>query len=94
MWFMTGKVDDEPLRILDDAAKTKSGFSAAFLLPDTRDVLEEREALAQAQVHSSNLQLIEADVRKHEKALTDVFSWLQSSSTEHQSKLLARTWGA
>ena len=65
MWFMTGKVDDEPLRTLDDAEKTKSGFSAAFLLPDTRDVLEEREALAQAQVDGSNLQLIEADVRKH-----------------------------
>ena len=72
MWFMTGKVDDEPLRTLDDAEKTKSGFSAAFLLPDTRDVLEEREALAQAQVDGSNLQLIEADVRKHDKALIDV----------------------
>ena len=72
MWFMTGKVEDEPLRTLDNAAKTKSGFSADFLLPDTRDVLEERETLSQAHQDGSNIQLIEEDIRKHDKALTDV----------------------
>jgi hypothetical protein len=72
MWFLTGKVDDEPLRTLDDAAKTKSGFGAAFLLPDDRSTLEQRESLSQAHQESSDLQLLEADVRKHDKALTDV----------------------
>ena len=72
MWFMTGKVDDEPLRTLHDAAKTKSGFSAAFLLPDDRNTLEQRESFARAHAESSDLQLLEADVRKHDKALTDV----------------------
>ena len=72
MWFMTGKVDDEPLRSLDDAAKSKSGFSAAYLLPDDRTTLEQRDALAQAHDESSDLQLLEADVRKHNKAMTDV----------------------
>ena len=69
---MTGKVDNEPLQTLDDAAKTKSSFSISFFLPDTRDVLEERETLSQAHQDGSNIQLIKEDVQKHDKALTDV----------------------
>ena len=72
MWLITGKMEDKPLRTLDDAARTKSGFSAALLLPDTQDILEEHETLTQAHQDGSNIQLIEEDVRKHDKALTYV----------------------
>ena len=84
MWLLTGHMEDEPLRILDDAAKTKSGFSVAFLLPDNKDVLEERESLDQAHQKGSNLQLIEEDVRKHDKAQADV---LVASTIFHRTSI-------
>ena len=74
MWLLTGRMEDEPLRTLDDTAKMKSGFSAAFLLPDNKDVLEDRESLGQAHQKGSNLQLIEEDVQKHNKAQTEVLA--------------------
>ena len=54
------------------AASAKRGFSIAFLLPDTQDVLDAWQVLAQAYNDGANLQLLEEDIQKHDKAGTNV----------------------
>ena len=81
MWLLTGRFEDEFLRNLEDTAKENGGFSTAFFLLNAQDVLEERQVLAQPHRDGANLQLIEEDIQKHDKAATNV---LCASSIYHR----------
>ena len=72
MWLLTGRFEDKLMNNLELAASAKQGFSTAFLLPDTQDVLDAPQVLAQSHNDGANLQLLETDIQKHDKAGTDV----------------------
>ena len=74
MWLLTGRFEDELLRNLEDTAKENGGFSTAFFLLNAQDVPEERQVLAQSRRDGANLQLIEEDIQRHDKAATSILS--------------------
>ena len=84
MWILHGKFEDEPTTDLAKAAHNKRGFSAAFLLPDTRDVLESRNEMQVAHNDRINQQFLEEDIQKHSKADSRV---LCPSSIHHRTSV-------
>ena len=72
MWILHGKFEDELITDLGKAALLKRGFSTAFLLSDTWDVLDAHNAMEMAHNERINQTHLKDDTQKHNKANNQV----------------------
>ena len=72
MWFLEMKLSAKPIADLSEASNTQGGFCTALFLPDTRDILEQREVMGEEHDAQENLGLLELDAQKLGRANTRV----------------------
>ena len=64
MWFLEMKLSAKPIANLSEASNTQGGFCTALFLPDTRDILEQREVMGEEHDAQENLAYLELDAQK------------------------------
>ena len=72
MWLILMKMSVKPITDLEEAKNTQGGFCTALFLPDTRDILEQREVMGDKHDAQENLGYLEMDTHKLAKANTKV----------------------
>ena len=72
MWLIQMKMAVKPIVDLAEAANTRGGFFTVLFLPDTRDILEQREVMGEEHDAQENLGFLELDTQKLGRAITKV----------------------
>ena len=72
MWIATMKLAAKPIVDLSEASNTTGGLCSALFLPDTKDILEQREVMGEEHDAQENLAYLELDTQKLGRANTKV----------------------
>ena len=72
MWLVQMKLSAKPIVDLSEASNTQGGLCSALFLPDTRDILEQREVMGEEHDAQENLAYLELDAQKLGRANTKV----------------------
>ena len=72
MWLVQMKLSAKPIVDLSGASNTQGGFCSALFLPDTKDILEQREVMGEEHDAQENLAYLELDAQKRGRANTKV----------------------
>ena len=72
MWLAQMKLSAKPIADLSEASNTQGGLCSALFLPDTRDILEQREVMSKEHDAQENLVYLELDAWKLGRANTRV----------------------
>ena len=72
MWLLEMKLYAKPIADLSEASNAQGGFCTALFLPDTRDILEQREVMGEEHDAQENLAYLELDAQKLGRANTKV----------------------
>ena len=72
LWLANMKLSAKPIVDLSEASNTQGGLCSASFLPDTRDILEQREVMGEEHDAQENLAYLEMDAQKLGRANTKV----------------------
>ena len=72
MWLLEMKLYAKPIADLSEASNAQGGFCTALFLPNTQDILEEREVMVEEHDAQENLAYLELDAQKLGRANTKV----------------------
>jgi hypothetical protein len=72
VWLAQMKLSIKPITDLSEAANTQGGLCSALFLPDTKDILEQRDVMSEEHDAQENLAYLELDAQKLGRANTRV----------------------